>query len=335
MREGQTVVLGRWRTLVPSFVTALLPFVLFWLPDGHWRLVPFIIAAALTVVIAGVALCAPSERLPSWAPCALSFAYLLVFVLLRAAGGPSGVAPMVLLPVFWLGLYGSQRQLWLLLVAISAVLIVPMIVEGGPEYPASAWRAAVMFIAASAIIGVTLQSLVAYLTVQERERIGLLAQLDDLAHTDDLTGLPNRRAWGAQLDRGLARARRTGEAVSIALIDIDGFKSINDAYGHPGGDALLVDVARSWRSALRPDDVPARIGGDEFAVLLPGCTEADAAVVIARLRDQMPAPHSCSVGLATWDFAEPADCLMRRADDALYDAKRSGHDRAAVASVAV
>jgi diguanylate cyclase (GGDEF)-like protein len=334
MREGRSLVVGRWKILVPSFVTALLPFVLFWLPDGHWRPVPFIVAGVVTVVIAGVALWAPSERLPGWAPCALSFAYLLVFVLLRAAGGPSGVAPMVLLPVFWLGLYGSWRQLWSLLAAISAVLIVPMIVVGGPEYPASAWRAAIMFIAASAIIGATLQSLVAYLAVQERERTRLLAQLDDLAHTDELTGLPNRRAWEAELDRGLARARRTREPVSIAVIDIDRFKSINDAYGHPGGDGLLVAVARSWRAVLRPDDVPARIGGDEFAVLLAGCTEAEAAVVIRRLREQMPAPYSCSVGLATWDFDELADRLMLRADNALYDAKRGGRDRATAASVA-
>jgi diguanylate cyclase (GGDEF)-like protein len=168
------------------------------------------------------------------------------------------------------------------------------------------------------------QSLAVRVRDQERVRNRLLVQLDDLAHTDALTGLANRRAWNVELRRGLARARRTSEPVSVALVDIDSFKAVNDAHGHPGGDALLIDVTRNWSEALRPDDMLARIGGDEFAVLMPACTEADAADVITRLRGRTPGPYSCSVGVATWDRAEPADGLMVRADEALYDAKRHG-----------
>jgi diguanylate cyclase len=88
----------------------------------------------------------------------------------------------------------------------------------------------------------------------------------------------------------------------------------------------LIDVARNWSGVLRPDDMLARIGGDEFAILMPACTEVDAAEVITRLGARMPSSYSCSVGVATWDRAEPADRLMVRADDALYDAKRKGRN---------
>lgn len=311
---------------MPSCFAALLPFLLVWLPPARWHLGLLLAAAALTAVIGAIAVRARWDRLPGWAPCMLSFAYLVVVALLRAAGGPSGVAPMVLLPVFWLALVGTPRQLWCLLVGVALVFVMPLILVGGADYPSSAWRAGILFIVVSGIVGTTIQSLVARVRDQERARSLLLDQLDDLAHHDELTGLANRRAWEAELDRGLARARRTGEPVSVAMVDIDEFKAINDAHGHPGGDALLIEVARRWAAVLRPDDVLARIGGDEFAVLMPACTEAGAADVIRRLRARMPEPYSCSVGLATWDRDELGDRLMVRADRALYDDKRARLD---------
>jgi diguanylate cyclase (GGDEF)-like protein len=308
-----------------------LPFALLWLPSRGWRAGPLIAAGILTLAIALVAFRTPWERLPSWAPCLPAFAYLGVVVLLRAAGGPSGVAPMMLLPVFWLGLYGNRRQLALLLAAMTLVLIVPLIVIGGSRYPPSAWRATVLFLAVSAIVGATVQALVAYVRDQERERNHLLDRLEELAHTDSLTGLPNRRAWESELTRGLSRARRASEPVTVALVDIDSFKAVNDVHGHPGGDSLLIEVARNWRDTLRPDDVLARVGGDEFAVLIPGCGEAETASIIERLRERMPPPNTCSIGVATWDRQELADRLMFRADAALYAAKRRGREPAAAA----
>jgi len=326
MRERRSAE-GSRRILLPSIAAAFLPFALLWLPPAHWRPGPLIGAAALTLAIVAFALRAPWERLPDWGPSGLTFTYLIVVVLLRAAGGLSGVSAMMLLPVFWMGLCGTPRQLWALLIGVALVFMVPLLLVGGADYPPSSWRAGILFVTLCGIVGSTVQKLVAHARGQELERNRLLAQLGELAHTDALTSLPNRRAWQSELDRGLARAQRTGEPLSVALADIDSFKAVNDAYGHPGGDSLLIQVATGWAEVLRPDDVLARIGGDEFAVLVPACTTAEADDVIRRLRARMPEPYSCSIGLATWDGAEPADHLMARADQALYDAKRDRHVR--------
>jgi diguanylate cyclase (GGDEF)-like protein len=315
---------GSRRILLPSCVAAFLPFALLWLPPAHWRPGPLIGAAALTLAIGAVALRAPWERLPDWGPSGLTYLYLIVVVLLRAAGGPSGVSAMALLPVFWMGLCGTPRQLWALLIGVALMFVVPLILVGGADYPASSWRAGILFVMLCGIVGTTVQALVAHVRGQELERNRLLAQLDELAHTDPLTSLPNRRAWQSELDRALARARRTGEPLSVAVADIDRFKAVNDAHGHPGGDSLLVQVATEWGEVLRPDDVLARIGGDEFAVLIPACSRTEAGDVIRRLRARMPEPYSCSIGLATWNGTEPTAHLMARADQALYDAKRDG-----------
>ncbi|MGZ4306938.1 MAG: GGDEF domain-containing protein [Solirubrobacteraceae bacterium] len=336
MRQQPTFADGPRRLLWPSCVAAVLPFMLLWLPPGHWRPGPLIAAAALTVAIGAVALRATEKPLPGWGLPGLAWGYLIVVVLLRASGGTSGVAAMVLLPVFWLGLRGTRGQLWCLLIGVGLVFVVPVIVVGGGDYPPSAWRAGILFVTLSGIVGSTVQALVTHTRGQERERNRLLDQLDQLAHTDELTGLANRRAWQSELDRGLARARRAGEPVSVAVVDIDRFKAVNDMHGHPGGDSLLIAVARNWSDARRPDDVLARIGGDEFAVLMPGCSYAEAADLSRRLRALMPSPYSCSIGLATWQPPESADELMGRADTALYEAKRVGHsDASAAASSAV
>jgi diguanylate cyclase (GGDEF)-like protein len=307
--------------LWPSVFAAFLPFALLWLPGATWRPVPVIAAGVLTLATAVMVVKAPWDRLPPWVRAVPAFAYLFVYVLLRAGGGNSGVAPMVLLPVFWLALYGTRRQLWFMLAGIGVIVFLPLVLDA--SYPASAWRAGILLLAVSGIIGATIQSLVAYARLQAAERNELMGRLETLAHTDSLTGLANRRAWEAELDRGLARARRTSQPVTVAVVDIDSFKAVNDRCGHSGGDLLLIEVAQTWRDVLRPDDVLARIGGDEFAMLMPACTEAEAADVVARLRRKMPGPYSCSAGLATWDRAEAADRLMIRADEALYEAKRA------------
>ena len=164
------------------------------------------------------------------------------------------------------------------------------------------------------------------------ERAALLAKLQQSAHTDDLTGLPNRRAWEEQLPRELARARRDGQSVCVVMVDLDHFKDYNDREGHQAGDRLLKLCAAAWSNQLRTTDVLARYGGEEFSFVLPGCTLADAGVLVERLRDVTPDGQTLSAGIAAWNGSEAAAALVGRADGALYEAKRAGRDRVVSAS---
>jgi diguanylate cyclase (GGDEF)-like protein/PAS domain S-box-containing protein len=160
----------------------------------------------------------------------------------------------------------------------------------------------------------------------DEDREGLIQRVKQLARTDDLTGLANRRRWHEELDRALAQARRHGSPLCVAMVDLDGFKAYNDGHGHLAGDTLLSKTSRAWEDALRATDMLARYGGDEFSVILPDCTLEEARTVIERLRAATPGAATCSAGVACSDGAESAESLVRRADTALYDAKRSGRN---------
>lgn len=157
-------------------------------------------------------------------------------------------------------------------------------------------------------------------------RAELITRLEEQAVTDDLTGLPNRRAWYARLDEAIARARRSGGPLTVIVLDLDGFKQVNDGEGHAAGDDLLRAVARSWSSVLREVDVIGRLGGDEFAVVAEGADTTAAVDIVHRLADAHP--HRASAGFAIWDGAESADALVGRADTRMYADKR-GHAAAA------
>ena len=162
----------------------------------------------------------------------------------------------------------------------------------------------------------------------------LLTELDvqtqkvrELAVTDELTGLPNRRSWNTELPRTIERVRRTGDPLSMAIIDLDHFKRFNDAYGHPAGDRLLKEASAAWQEQLRTVDHLARYGGEEFVVLLPAATATQAHEIIDRMRLATPLGQSFSGGIATWNGIETSDELTARADAALYEAKNAGRNR--------
>jgi diguanylate cyclase (GGDEF)-like protein/PAS domain S-box-containing protein len=166
--------------------------------------------------------------------------------------------------------------------------------------------------------------------------------LREMAHTDELTGIDNRRSFQDRAAAELARARRHGHAVSLLMIDLDHFKAINDQHGHAGGDEVLRSFVRTARTVMRQSDVFGRVGGEEFAALLPH-TGLDGAQTIAErlLRRTRKNPavwggakavsYSVSVGVAALGAvgaaADELDALMAAADEALYRAKALGRDR--------
>jgi diguanylate cyclase (GGDEF)-like protein len=156
-------------------------------------------------------------------------------------------------------------------------------------------------------------------------------RLEELVTVDTLTGVANRRALETELPGFMADSDRTGDHLCLAVLDIDHFKTFNDEYGHQAGDRLLKATVEAWQRELRARDCLIRYGGDEFLVVLPRTGKADASSVLERLRVGMPLGQTLSGGLAEWDGSETPDQLLRRADDALYAAKRAGRKRVEVA----
>jgi diguanylate cyclase (GGDEF)-like protein len=164
----------------------------------------------------------------------------------------------------------------------------------------------------------------------------LIASLNRAALTDSLTGLLNRRAFEARIDEEAARAARSGSPLSMLALDIDHFKRINDRHGHPAGDAALASIAQAITAAVRQGDVVARVGGEEFSVLLIDTDLELASAVAERVRLAVRAGEhpewgvlTVSVGVARLrcDAEEPPVALQVEADRLLYSAKAAGRDR--------
>jgi diguanylate cyclase (GGDEF)-like protein len=138
--------------------------------------------------------------------------------------------------------------------------------------------------------------------------------------TDQLTGALNRTGFVTAALRERAIADRTGAPLAVAAIDLDDFKQINDSAGHAAGDRLLATLASTWRTRMRPGDILARHGGDEFVLLLPSTSELEAEAALARLRCQA-ALVDWSVGVSEWRRGEDLSAVLARADTRLYEAK--------------
>jgi len=185
----------------------------------------------------------------------------------------------------------------------AAVLVATPTVAAGP-----AW---LIVIGTACVTGVVISS--------------LTRKIHRVARIDALTELPNRRAWDELLPGEVARAHRHEMPLSLAIIDLDGLKGVNDAKGHPAGDQLLRHVARALAHTLRRGDVLARLGGDEFGLVLPKCPVGDAIALISRMQRAVTHQSFCA-GVAVLEPGEADACLVARADTALYRAKAAGRN---------
>lgn len=221
------------------------------------------------------------------------------------------IAPMYITLTVYAASFYPNRALALHLVVLAASSGIALLGSAVPGAPA-AWLA--ILLTTLAVAG------------SIRALVHALARA---ATTDPLTGLANRRAFEPQLERELARWQRFGQGLCVAVLDLDGFKQVNDRRGHYAGDRLLVETTTAWRSALRAFDVLARSGGDEFLLLLPFTSTDTATAVLQRLRHLHDQRFSAGVSEAM-----PGDTpsgLLRRADAACYRAKELGRNRTVVA----
>ncbi|MEU8657396.1 GGDEF domain-containing protein [Actinoplanes philippinensis] len=258
--------------------------------------------------------------------------YLIAFVLYGAAGLHPGIRDLAE-PV---EITDRRFSRWRLGLLTTATMIAPaLLVE-------QAWFANNHVADAQAIaagcVGMFLL-VVARMTVLirqvERQASVLESQaeeLTELAQRDTLTGLANRRAWEQALPLALDHARRDGNLLALAVLDLDHFKRFNDEFGHQAGDRLLKEAAAAWAGGLRSDDLLARYGGEEFALIIPNGGATLAGELLDRLRPLTPHGQTFSAGVAVWDGQESSERLFARADAALYEAKGAGRNRVALAA---
>ena len=229
------------------------------------------------------------------------------------------------LPIAIAAWYGSRTVGILIAVVVAATLNIVELMSGVVySHPLIVyWNSVASF-------GIVL--ILAYLFSDIRER---LHKEREIADTDSLTGTFNRRRFYLHVENEIQRASRYGHPFSIAYIDLDNFKTVNDSYGHPVGDDLLRTVGRVMAGHARETDITARLGGDEFAILFVETGLEEAANAFGKIHSRLLAamrrsgwPVTFSIGMVTYENA-PVDVrqVLKQADETMYAAKRSGKDR--------
>jgi diguanylate cyclase (GGDEF)-like protein len=265
------------------------------------------------------------RRLPDWLLLTIAFAIVAALATFKlTAGRDVPIVDFFLIPVASVGWFAESRAYGYTAALVTAVVSVVVAVE-----------------ATHAPVGATLASgvarLILYLIVLAF--LGAMRTMqverDREARTDHLTGACNARSFRALALGEIERTRRYGHGLSLAYVDVDDFKAINDGLGHAEGDHVLLEVSHVMRSLVRRIDTVARLGGDEFVVLLPGTDALQARVVVDRLRAELArlrttddGPVPCSIGLVTFvDAPGSLQELVDAADELMYEAKKKGKDR--------
>ena len=298
---------GIYTVLAASYATAALTL---GLGARHPRLVPHLALATGTVLISfGIYFTGQTMSV-----------YSLFYVLIGLGG------------FYFLSLGDGYVHVVLVAVAYAALLAVQQTADG-----AERWLITVGTVLIAGVLVGLMRRRVDQLVSELQHAV---SRLELIARTDPLTGVHNRRGFTEQLDHELARGARSGEPCALLIADLDHFKRVNDRFGHAAGDAALTRTAAVLQAAVRRGDVVARLGGEEFAAVLPETGAEDAHTIAERLRtelagsfaaDELPLTISVGLACAPADGSAAAD-LVDAADRALYLAKRLGRNRTVVAS---
>ncbi len=331
----QHVRLGIWMSVV---VIAMIAVYLLATPSRPLQGLAWVLVGTASVSTAAVALLPWRRLVQSRAGLQIMVVWSLllvpmIVVLAQLDGGQrSPIALLLMLPLVFAGMAYPFRATLLVGGAMVVAQLAIDVAGGGVAAQGIVLRAAVLVLVAM------MAALTARNHWQSVTRAEELAdELRRLALRDGLTGCLNHRGFHERLDAEVARSVRTGTSVALLHADLDHFKRINDGFGHPTGDEVLVEVGRVLREVARRTDAVGRVGGEEFSVLLPGSDLVEAELVAERLRTEvgrLPLPVAVTLSVGVSALPDPApsqDELVSSADRALYAAKRAGRDRVVVA----
>jgi diguanylate cyclase (GGDEF)-like protein len=291
--------------------------------DPSFAIAPVFGAIAIAAVLVAV-----GPRLPRWALAPLGpIGVVLIAYALSATTGAGDGAVLYMWPVLWTTFFFGRRG------AVSIVAFVGvahaatlLALPAASSYPGR-WVDVMVSVSVVAVVVLTL--------VHHNDL--LLTRLAEEARTDALTGLLNRRGFDERASLELARARREDRSIAVVTLDVDYFKRINDEWGHEIGDRVLARTGELLSAQTRDIDVLARLGGEEFVVLLPGCDSADGEVFAERVRSVLAADDASglptvrvSAGINAAVAPLSIQTMLQGADSALYKAKRAGRDRTAI-----
>jgi diguanylate cyclase (GGDEF)-like protein len=289
---------------------------------------PFSLLPVAVVFVMFALLMAGGRRLPRWGMALLGpLGVALIAYALMTTPGPGDAAVLYALPVFWTTFFFGRRGASAILVCVAVGHALALLAMPASDAYPGRWIDVMVSVCGVALV---------VLVLEHRNEV-LLERLAGEARTDPLTGLLNRRGFDEHAAREFAHVGRDGLPIALATLDIDHFKQVNDEWGHMVGDRVLANLARILANESRGIDVAARLGGEEFAVLMPGGDAAGAQAFVERVRLRLGAeacpdlpPVRVSAGVVA--TSEPLDVqvMLERVDRALYAAKRGGRDQTVV-----
>jgi diguanylate cyclase (GGDEF)-like protein len=291
--------------------------------DPSFALLPVLVAIGITVLLVVF-----GPHLPRWGLAPLGgLGVVLIAYALTATTGAGDGAVLYMWPVLWATFFFGRRGAISIVACIAvAHAVTLLLLPASSSYPGR-WVDVMVSVSVVAVV---------VLTLVHRNDL-LLTRLAEEARTDALTGLLNRRGFEERALLELAHARREARSVAVVTLDIDYFKRINDEWGHEIGDRVLARIGHLLAAESRDIDVTARFGGEEFVVLLPGCTSADAHGFAERVRGALETEPSgglptvrMSAGVLAVVAPSSIEMMLHGADSALYSAKRAGRDRTVV-----